>query len=94
VSDSPHTITMTFDLTDPDARMAFDSARQGLARGLVLWDLAQEMRSTVKYNAAPCWSNPQDDDHIAENRETVKTTQYWRDRLWDLMELHGVTEVE
>ena len=90
MSDSPHTITMTFDMTDPDGRMAFDSARQGLARGLVMWDLAQEMRGCVKHG-----SGPSDGVGSVDIRDGIEiATQHWRDRLWDLMELHGVTEVE
>jgi len=46
---SPHFITITFDMMDPDGREAFENARQGAERGLVIWDLLQEMRRVTRY---------------------------------------------
>jgi len=79
---SPHTITMTFDMTDEEGRCAFENARQGLDRGLVLREILEEMRKHLKY----------------ENENQTKgfnlATQHWRKRIWDMMEERSVTELE
>ena len=87
---SPHFITMTFDMTDPDGRAAFENARQGVGRGLVIWELMQEMRRVTRYgrglfNAAK----------EVQHREGIEmATEHWCALIYELMEAHGVTEVE
>jgi hypothetical protein len=87
---SPHVITMTFDMTDPDGRSAFENARQGLDRGLVLETLAEEMRQVTKYGHGI--SNAAKEVKYREGIEIA--THHWRERLYALMDKYGVTEVE
>lgn len=94
---SPHFITMTFDMTDFDGQVAFENARQGLDRGLVLWKLDWEMRDSLKHGTSPrdVITSP-DGACYAETYDSgiVAATKHWRKRLHDLMDEHDVTEVE
>ena len=93
---SPHFITMTFDMMDPDGRAAFENARQGVERGLVIWDLLQEIRKCLRYGGNPRPDKAADGMCYSETYDAgaVAATEYWRDLIYELMEAHGTTEVE
>ena len=46
---SPHTATLTFDLTDLDGRIEFRDAIEGGRMRLALWGLDQKLRAFAKY---------------------------------------------
>ena len=61
----------------------------------VLWDLDMEMRATNKYDAEPVIKHGDGIEltqlEIDKNNGIYKATEYWRDRLWRLLDDHGVS---
>jgi len=83
---SPHTATFAYDLTDIEGRSAFEYAKAGFGLRLAVDDLLQEMRTCWKHGGSPCTVNTGE----SENNSMQYATEHWRDRLYDLMEYHGV----
>ena len=86
---SEHTVTMNFDMTSEEGRVAFEYARQGSGLSLVLGDLEREMRNCTKYDGAPFDTDDGDiDDGMSRkslyNSGILYATDYWRSRLSDL----------
>ena len=71
----------------PEEEPEFRTAINGARFMSVLWDLDQEMRSCLKYDAAPMDKNFNDTTRV----NVSTTTQHWRSRLYALMEEEGVT---
>lgn len=61
-------------------------AERGRDMLAVLWDLEQEMRSCVKYDAPPHNKTYSYD----VNDGIAAATEHWRERLWKLCGQHGV----
>ena len=69
--------TLSFDLTDPDARESFHVAVQAKDYRLVLWDMDQYLRSNIKYGG-----------HTEEIEEVYRAV---RERLHELLEQWEIT---
>ena len=48
-SSSPYTVTLTFDMTNPDGRRHLRDALQGEDMRIVLWELDRWLRDIIKY---------------------------------------------
>ena len=81
-----HTVTFQFDLTDVTGRAEYEYARLGSAFYRVLTDLDNAMRACVKHDGPPC-DQDVDDEMFDEVRQCgiLDATNYWRDRLTQLM---------
>ena len=71
---STQTATLTFDMTDPDARAAFDAAYRALDVRAALRAFDNYLHDEIEHNEEKCRA---DADEI-------------RTRLYDIMSAHGV----
>ena len=79
--------TLSFSLPTQDAE--FRTAVNGVRFLSVLCDMDNEMRSTLKHDAAPMVTQ-QDGGELTKKENTendviYNTTDYWRDRMWSLL---------
>ena len=85
-SSSPHTITMTFDMTDIDGIIGFEYARLGSVSHLVIWSMWDKLTRELNY----C-DQPED----GEDCDVCSQTEHWLSVLLDLMDKYDVPlEVE
>ena len=79
--------TLSFPL--PMCEEEFRVALNGGRYKAVLWDLDQEMRSTIKYDAPPLIRDEAGTELSEKERQINEgifdATEYWRDRLWVLL---------
>jgi hypothetical protein len=68
------TATITFDLTDPDAKVQFYLAANAASMYSVLWDFEQYLREQVKYH----------DDGTRDDTYAI------RDKFYSIMSEHGI----
>ena len=71
---SPHVITMAFDMTDEDGRVEFDYARLGSLSHLAIWRLWDEMFNRVNDDSG----------------KPDQITQQWLNRLLEIIDDLGV----
>ena len=90
---SPHVITMAFDMTDVTGRYEYELARLGSALYDVLSDLDEEMRNCVKHEAPPCDPDGMMLDEVRQEG-ILDATRHWRKRIVTLRDDHAVpTEI-
>ena len=86
---SPHVITMAFDMTDVTGRYEYELARLGSALYDVLSDLDEEMRNCVKHEAPPCDPDGMMLDEVRQEG-ILDATRHWRKRIAELREENDV----